>query len=142
MESSDEDDSMFNLMKNEDPDSLALKLSDFLGSSQNSEFREKCAELLYKLLIDDGEGHIWNNLSRSTQSTIKCILVVCITLEESTSIIKHLCDTVSDLCDLFLPSDNWPELLPFLHECLNSNSNKLKRLFFLNLFQVFRNISP
>ncbi|KAH0727959.1 hypothetical protein KY285_003650 [Solanum tuberosum] len=128
MERSGENDSILNMMKLKDPDSLALKLSDFLSSSQNSDFREKCAKILYELLVGDGEGCIWNNLSSSTQSTIKCILVVRIRLEESESIIKHLCYSFSNL---FLPSDSWPELLPFLHECVNSNSNKLRDSFFL-----------
>ncbi|KAH0733679.1 hypothetical protein KY289_004867 [Solanum tuberosum] len=128
MERSGENDSVLNMMKLKDPDSLALKLSDFLSSSQNSDFREKCAKILYELLVGDGEGCIWNNLSSSTQSTIKCILVVRIRLEESESIIKHLSYSFSNL---FLPSDSWPELLPFLHECVNSNSNKLRDSFFL-----------
>ncbi|KAG5628442.1 hypothetical protein H5410_000159 [Solanum commersonii] len=128
MERLGENDSILNMMKLKDPDSLALKLSDFLSSSQNSDFREKYAKILYELLVGDGEGCIWNNLSSSTQSTIKCILIVRIRLEESESIIKQLCYSFSNL---FLPSDSWPELLPFLQECVNSNSNKLRDSFFL-----------
>ncbi|MCD7465047.1 hypothetical protein HAX54_000440 [Datura stramonium] len=51
MESSDEDNSMFNLMKNKDLDSLALKLSDFLGSSQNAEF--PFSESLFETFVPD-----------------------------------------------------------------------------------------
>ncbi|XP_059278722.1 uncharacterized protein LOC132032929 isoform X1 [Lycium ferocissimum] len=130
--SSEEDDSMFNLIKHHHPESLAIKLSGFLSShSHDVDFRENCICTLYDLLCLD-EGHTWNKLSVSTQSTIKSILVDSIKFEEPKSIIKNLCYTISDLCDIFLPSDdNWPELLPFLRQCVTSNSNKLRDSFFL-----------
>nr|XP_033514870.1 importin-5-like isoform X6 [Nicotiana tomentosiformis] len=107
-----------------DPDSLAIKLSIFIYSS-DIDSREKCVVFLRKLLTDDNDLSTWWNLSESTQSTIKAILLERISIEESESILKHLGDTVSDLAASLLPRNNWPELLPFLYQCLVSSSYKL-----------------
>ncbi|KAK6802339.1 hypothetical protein RDI58_000119 [Solanum bulbocastanum] len=95
MERSGENDSILNMMKLKDPDSLALN------------------SFLLKTLI---------SVKNVLNSFMNCLL------EESESIIKHLCYS---FLNLFLPSDCWPELLPFLQECVNSNSNKLRDSFFL-----------
>nr|XP_009770142.1 PREDICTED: importin-5-like isoform X4 [Nicotiana sylvestris] len=108
----------------EDPDSIAIKLSIFICSS-DIDLREKCAVFLRKLLTSDNDFFTWWNLSESTQSTIKAILLERISIEESESILKHLGDTVSDLAASLLPRNNWPELLPFLYQCLVSSSYKL-----------------
>ncbi|XP_070019237.1 uncharacterized protein [Nicotiana sylvestris] len=107
-----------------DPDSLAIKLSIFIDSS-DIDSREKCAVFLRKLLTSDNDFFTWWNLSESTQSTIKAILLERISIEESESILKHLGDTVSGLAASLLPRNNWPELLPFLYQCLDSSSFKL-----------------
>ncbi|XP_070044641.1 uncharacterized protein [Nicotiana tomentosiformis] len=107
-----------------DPDSLAIKLSIFIYSS-DIDFRENCAVFLRKLLTDDDDLSTWWNLSVSTQSTIKALLLKRISIEESESILKHLGDTVSGLAASLLPRNNWPELLPFLYQCLDSSSYKL-----------------
>ncbi|XP_019253057.1 PREDICTED: importin-5-like isoform X2 [Nicotiana attenuata] len=107
-----------------DPDSLAIKLSIFIYDS-DIDFREKCAVFLKKLLTSDSDLSTWWNLSVSTQSTIKAILLKRISIEESESILKHLGDTVSGLAASLLPRNDWPELLPFLYQCLDSSSYKL-----------------
>nr|XP_016458312.1 PREDICTED: importin-5-like isoform X1 [Nicotiana tabacum] len=140
MSSSEENDSeaklsMFNMIKHKDPESLAIKLCNFLSSSQNIDSREKCVVLLSKLLTADDNDlcNTWRNLSVSTQSTIKCTLLNRISqLEESKSIIVELRGTVMDLAASLIPDNNWPELLPFLYQCLTStSSNKLKESAFL-----------
>ncbi|OIT08195.1 hypothetical protein A4A49_54750 [Nicotiana attenuata] len=133
-----ESKSMFNLLKQKDPNYLALKLTDFLGSSHDVAFREVCAELLHKLLADDNDDCdddlcTWNNLSVSTQSTIKCFLIDYIEQEvsESEFIIQELRNTILYLAVSLVPDNNWPELMPFLMCCITSGSNKLKVLAFL-----------
>ncbi|XP_019224625.1 PREDICTED: importin-5-like [Nicotiana attenuata] len=148
MSSSEENDSeannksMLNMIKHKDPESLAIKLCNFLNSSQNIDSREKCAVLLSKLLAaaaaDDDLCNTWRNLSVSTQSTIKCTLLNRISqLEESKSVILELRGAVMDLAASLIPDNNWPELLPFLYQCLTSTSNnKLKESAFLIFAQL------
>ncbi|OIT34177.1 hypothetical protein A4A49_19073 [Nicotiana attenuata] len=107
-----------------DPDSLTIKLSILIYDS-DIDFREKCAVFLKKLLTSDNDLSTWWNLSVSTQFTIKAILLARILIEESESILKHLGDTVSGLAASLLPRNDWPELLPFLYQCLDSSSYKL-----------------
>ncbi|XP_009629529.1 uncharacterized protein [Nicotiana tomentosiformis] len=127
--------SMFTLLKQKDPNSLALKLTDFLGSSHDVDFREVCAELLHKLLTDDDDGDdvlcTWHNLSVSTQSTIKCFLLDHIEQKESEFIIQELRHIILNLAVSLVPDNNWPELMPFLMCCITSGSNKSKVSAFL-----------
>ncbi|XP_009774428.1 uncharacterized protein LOC107769350 isoform X1 [Nicotiana tabacum] len=124
--------SMFSLLKQKDPNSLALKLTDSLGSSHEVDFREVCAELLHKLL-DDDDLCTWHNLSVSTQSAIKRFLIDHIEQEESESefIIQELRHTILYLAVSLVPDNNWSELMPFLMCCITSGSNKLKVSAFL-----------
>ncbi|XP_019267737.1 PREDICTED: importin-5-like isoform X2 [Nicotiana attenuata] len=143
MESSEETvseaKSMFNMMKHKDPNSFALKLA--LGSSYDIYSREKCTVLLKQLLTDEDDLCTWSNLSVSTQSTIKSILLSRIKSEESRFIIQELRDTVSKLAASLLPDNNWPELLPFLYQCLTSTSNNyLKRSAFILFRQLAKDI--
>ncbi|CAN4091783.1 unnamed protein product [Withania somnifera] len=123
-------ESIFNLIKQNDPNSLALKLSNLLTSSPHHEARAMSAILLRKLLTRD-DSFIWPRLTESTQSGIKTVLVTCIQREESKSIIKKLCDTVSELASSILPDNKWPELLPFMFQCVTSDLPKLQESAFL-----------
>ncbi|XP_070044634.1 uncharacterized protein [Nicotiana tomentosiformis] len=143
MESSEEKvseaKSMFNMLKHKDPNSLALKLA--IGSSYDIYSREKCTVLLKQLLTDEDDLCTWSNLSVSTQFTIKSILLNRIMCEESRFIIQELRDTVSKLAASLLPDNNWPELLPFLYQCLTSTSNNyLKRSAFMLFAQLAEDI--
>ncbi|XP_009596016.1 uncharacterized protein [Nicotiana tomentosiformis] len=141
IDSSEENDSeaksIFNMMRQKDPESLALKLVDYLGPSHDFYTRQECALLLKKLLKDD-DLCTWHKLSVSTQSSIKCMILDCMNQEESEFIIGELRYTVYTLAASPLPDNNWPELLPFLHQCVtNSSSNNfLKKSVFLILAQL------
>ncbi|XP_059281812.1 uncharacterized protein LOC132035536 [Lycium ferocissimum] len=121
---------IFNLIKQNDPNSLSLKLSNLLTSSPHHEARAMSAILLRKLLTRD-DSFIWPKLTESTQSGIKTVLLTCIQREESKSIIKKLCDTVSELASSILPENKWPELLPFMFQCVTSELPKLQESAFL-----------
>ncbi|MCD7465042.1 hypothetical protein HAX54_000435 [Datura stramonium] len=75
-------EAMLNLIKQRDTNSLALKLADLLGSSHNIDLREKCADLLCQLLLDDISIRL--SLRVSTQSNIKNLL------KESTSLLYQM----------------------------------------------------
>ncbi|KAK6925778.1 Importin repeat 4 [Dillenia turbinata] len=69
-------------------------------------------------------------------SSLKSILLACIQREEAKTISKKLCDTVSELASGILPDGGWPELLPFMFQCVSSDSPKLQESAFLIFAQL------
>ncbi|KAG6683103.1 hypothetical protein I3843_13G153800 [Carya illinoinensis] len=128
-------ESLFNLCKQTDPDSLTLKLAHLLQSSPHVEARAMSAILLRKQLTRD-DSYLWPRLTDSTRSSLKSILLSCIQREDSKSISKKLCDTVSELASGILPENGWPELLPFMFQCVSSDSPKLQESAFLIFAQL------
>ncbi|XP_071699864.1 uncharacterized protein [Rutidosis leptorrhynchoides] len=126
---------IFNLCKQTDPNSLFLKLGQLLQLSPHMEARAMSAILLRKQLTQD-DSLIWNRLSPSTQSSLKSILLTCVQQEEAKTIMKKLCDTISELASTILPDNGWPELLPFMFQCVSSDSVKLQESAFLIFAQL------
>ncbi|KAL9455440.1 hypothetical protein AB3S75_010793 [Citrus x aurantiifolia] len=126
---------LFNLCKQQDPDSLTLKLAHLLQRSPHPEARAMAAVLLRKLLTRD-DSFLWPRLSLHTQSSLKSMLLQSIQLESAKSISKKLCDTVSELASNILPENGWPELLPFMFQCVSSDSVKLQESAFLIFAQL------
>lgn len=93
------------------------------------------AILLRKQLTRD-DSYIWPRLSPATQSTIKSVLLASIQSENSKSIIKKLCDTISELASSILPDNEWPEILPFMFQCVTSSDAKLQESAFLIFSQL------
>ncbi|XP_060195697.1 uncharacterized protein LOC132624936 isoform X2 [Lycium barbarum] len=132
--------SIFNIMKQNDPDPLALKIVNFLSSSHdNIHSRNECADLLCRLLIyppDDISTFdldicTWRKLSISTQSSIKSFLLnPIINFEESKFITVRRRYNICRLATSLLPDNNWPELLPFLYQCLADSNNYFKESAF------------
>uniref|UniRef100_A0A1J3DTI8 Importin-5 n=1 Tax=Noccaea caerulescens TaxID=107243 RepID=A0A1J3DTI8_NOCCA len=128
-------ETLFNLAKQSNPDTLALKLAHLLQLSPHPEARAMAAVLLRKLLTRD-DAYLWPRLSLSTQSSLKSSMLSCIQREEAKSISKKICDTVSELASGILPENGWPELLPFVFQCVSSDSPKLQESAFLVLAQL------
>ncbi|GMN67997.1 hypothetical protein TIFTF001_037063 [Ficus carica] len=126
---------LFNLCKQTDPDSLSLKLAHLLQFSPHPEGRAMSAILLRKQLTRD-DSYLWPRLNPNTQSSLKSILLACIQREETKSIAKKLCDTVSELASGILPDNGWPELLPFMFQCVSSDTPKLQEFAFLIFAQL------
>lgn len=93
------------------------------------------AILLRKQLTRD-DSYVWPRLSPATQSSLKSIFLACIQREEAKTITKKLCDTVSELASGILPDNGWPELLPFMFQCVSSDSPKLQESAFLIFAQL------
>ncbi|KAK6945426.1 hypothetical protein RJ641_026528 [Dillenia turbinata] len=130
-------ETLFNLCKENHPDALSLKLAYLLQSSPHPEARAMSAILLRKQLTRD-DSYVWPRLAPSTQSTLKSILLGCVQREEAKTISKKLCDTISELASGILPDGGWPELLPFMFQCVTSNDVKLQEsalLIFARLSQ-------
>ncbi|PIA53962.1 hypothetical protein AQUCO_00900498v1 [Aquilegia coerulea] len=126
---------LFNLCKQNHPDALSLKLVHLLESSSHVEIRAMSAILLRKQLTRD-DSYIWPRLSPSTQTALKSHLLVCVQREDTKSITKKLCDTVSELASGILPDGGWPELLPFMFQCVTSDSPKLQESALLMFAQL------
>ncbi|KAJ6961194.1 importin-5-like [Populus alba x Populus x berolinensis] len=126
---------LFNLAKQHDPNSLSLKLAQLLQFSPHLDARAMSAVLLRKLLTRD-DSYLWPRLSLQTQSSLKSILLACLQQESVKSITKKLCDTVSELASGILPDNGWPELLPFMFQCVTSDSVKLQESAFLIFAQL------
>ncbi|XP_013628816.1 PREDICTED: importin-5-like isoform X2 [Brassica oleracea var. oleracea] len=128
-------EALFNLAKQTSPDTLALKLAHLLQLSPHPEARAMAAVLLRKLLTRD-DAYLWPRLSLPTQSSLKSSMLSCIQREEAKSISKKICDTVSELASGILPDNGWPELLPFVFQCVSSDSSKLQESAFLIVAQL------
>ncbi|KAJ6714168.1 IMPORTIN BETA [Salix viminalis] len=126
---------LFNLAKQHDPNSLSLKLAHLLQLSPHLDARAMSAVLLRKLLTRD-DSYLWPRLSLQTQSSLKSILLACLQQESVKSITKKLCDTVSELASGILPDNGWPDLLPFMFQCVTSDSVKLQESAFLIFAQL------
>ena len=97
------------------------------------------AILLRRQLTRDG-NFLWPQLAPATQSQIKSVLLSCLHTEEIKSIAKKLCDTVSELASGILSDGGWPELLPFMFQCVTSDNLKLQELALLIFAQLARYI--
>ncbi|KAH1050748.1 hypothetical protein AAZX31_08G112200 [Glycine max] len=128
-------ETLFNLCKQTDPDNLSLKLAHLLHSSPHQEARAMSAILLRKQLTRD-DSYLWPRLSPQTQSSLKSLLLSSIQSENIKSISKKLCDTISELASGILPDNAWPELLPFMFQCVSSDSPKLQESAFLIFAQL------
>ncbi|XP_070019162.1 uncharacterized protein [Nicotiana sylvestris] len=90
MSSSSEAESMLDMIKQENSNLLAVKLANLLDSPHiTDDSRAKCAIVLQNLFFGD-DGYGWRNLSLSTRSSVQCILLNRIKIEESKSIIQNL----------------------------------------------------
>ncbi|KAJ0623769.1 putative TOG domain, importin beta family [Helianthus annuus] len=128
---------LFNLCKQVDPNRLVLKLAHMLQLSPHMEARAMSAVLLRKQLTQD-ESLVWNSLSPETQSSLKSVFLNCVQNEQAKTIMKKLCDAISELASVILRDNGWPELLPFMFQCVSSDNYKLQEsalLIFAHLSQ-------
>ncbi|KAF3616420.1 hypothetical protein FXO38_34559 [Capsicum annuum] len=71
-------------------------------------------------------------------ASVKVMLLRCIQVEESKSVVKKLCDAVSELASSILPVNGWPE--PFLFRCATSDYVTLQELSFLIFSRLAGNV--
>lgn len=91
--------------------------------------------IILNKLLTENDLCTWSNLSGSTQSIIKLVLLDRISLEASDNI--ELSYTVAKMAASFLPDNSWPELLPFLYQCVTGSSSnnytKVSAFFILGI---------
>lgn len=117
-------EAIFNECKNQ-PDMLCLQLVRTLRTSQATETREMSSILLRRVLTKD-EVSLWSNLQAQTQDGIKGELLKSLQEETTKSITHKVCDTVCELAAGIFEEGKWPELLPFLFQCVTAGSEPLK----------------
>lgn len=128
-------EALFNLCKQAHPDALLLKLLHVLQSSTRPESRTMAVILLRRQLTHD-DSFLWPRLTPNTQSTLKSLLLSSLQSESSKSMSKKLCDTISELASSVLPENQWPELLPFMFQCVTSDNPKLQESALLIFAQL------
>ena len=124
-------ESLFNECKKQ-PDLLCLQLTRAMRSSGAQETREMASILLRRVLTKD-EVSLWANLQQQTQDGVKGELLKVLQEESVRSIVRKACDTVCELAAGILEEGKWPELLPFLFQCVTSGTANLKESA-LNVF--------
>ncbi|KAF3788611.1 Importin-5 [Nymphaea thermarum] len=127
-------EALFNLCNSNHPDALALKLVVLLQSSPQPELRAMAAILLRKQITRD-DSFIWPSLFRPDSGQHQ--------REDTKTILKKLCDTIAELASSIVPEGQWPELLPFMFQCVTSDSPRLREsalLMFAQLSQYIGDI--
>ncbi|KAL2633872.1 hypothetical protein R1flu_005351 [Riccia fluitans] len=132
---------IFNHCKANHAEALVLKLVRTLQVSQQVEVKAMSAILLRKLMTKD-DVSLWKKLSPATQVGVKSQLLLCVQHEEGKSILKKLCDTVTELAADILEDGQWPELLPFMFQCVSSDSMKLRESALTMFAQLAPYIGP
>ncbi|GAV78964.1 HEAT domain-containing protein/HEAT_2 domain-containing protein [Cephalotus follicularis] len=119
-------ESLFTLCKQTQPDSLVLKLAHLLHYSPHAELRAMAAILLRKQLTGHESSFLYPTLTDSTRSSLKSLLLSSLHRETNKSILKKVCDTVSELASAVLPDGGWNELLPFMFQCVTAENHNLQ----------------
>ncbi|XP_057529235.1 uncharacterized protein LOC130807875 isoform X3 [Amaranthus tricolor] len=127
----------FNLCKETNPDSLTFKLVSTLQFSSNNEIRAMSTILLHNLFT---RSKIWPQLSPASQSSLKTVLLECLQRADCKTITNKLCDVISALASTIVPHNGWPEILPFLFNCVSSDDVNLQESSFLIIAQLSESI--
>ena len=127
---------LFNLCRARHLDTFLLKLVFSLRSSSSPDVRSMAAVLLRKQLGS------WSQLNIQTQALVKEQLLYSVQQEENHSVSKKLCDTVAEVAANLSEEAPWVELLPFLFQCVNSNSSRLKVSALLIFGQLAQYMGP
>ncbi|EOY10577.1 ARM repeat superfamily protein isoform 2 [Theobroma cacao] len=134
-------ESLFHLAKQTQPDSLSLALSRVLSSCSRPELRALSAVLLRKILTPAADSSfLFPLLAETTRAAIKSALLSTLQTEQSKTNVKKLCDTISELASSIVAIGGWPELLPFLFQCVNSPNPNLQESALLIFSRLAQNI--
>ncbi|KAK9821719.1 hypothetical protein WJX81_003315 [Elliptochloris bilobata] len=128
---------LFSEAKKAQGDFTASSLVALLRHSQQLDARALCAVLLRKVLTKD-DPSLWPTLSPNVQALVKSELLNCVREEQDRSIVKKVCDTVSELAAGIMEGGGWPELLPFMFQCVQSRQPRMVEAALLVFAQLAR----
>ncbi|CAN6465263.1 unnamed protein product [Victoria cruziana] len=95
---------------------VVVALTEHLRTAKTSNVRQLSAVLLRKKIT----GH-WAKLSPQFRDSVKSTLISSITSEHSSPVRRASANVVSVIAKYAVPAGEWPELLPFLFQCSQSN---------------------
>ncbi|KAI5084377.1 hypothetical protein GOP47_0000546 [Adiantum capillus-veneris] len=127
---------LFNICRTRHGDTLVLKLVHTLRFSQAVEARSMAAVLVRKQLV------IWPQLSSQTQASVKEQLLLCVQQEQVKGVTKKLCDTVAEVAASIAEDSQWNELLPFLFQCVSSDTSQWKESALMIFGQLAQYMGP
>ncbi|KAH7296218.1 hypothetical protein KP509_26G014000 [Ceratopteris richardii] len=127
---------LFNICRTRHADTLVLKLIHSLRYSVAVEARSMAAVLVRRQL------GIWTQLSPQTQASIKEQLLLCVQHEQVKAVAKKLCDTVAELAATIPEDGQWSELLPFLFQCVSSDTSHWKESALMIFGQLAQYMGP
>jgi len=122
------------------PDALVHELLTILiNPSANASCRPECAILLRRVLVKK-EPPLWDSVSPPAQATVKEKLLDLFSKEDNGSLHRKICDVVSDLAIhvVYKQENGWPELLPFMFNCVQSGNPRLME----GSLNMFAQIAP
>eukprot|EP01105_Mastigella_eilhardi_P013828 TRINITY_DN3150_c0_g2_i1.p1 TRINITY_DN3150_c0_g2~~TRINITY_DN3150_c0_g2_i1.p1 ORF type:complete len:1100 (+),score=326.01 TRINITY_DN3150_c0_g2_i1:71-3301(+) len=105
-----------------------------LQNSQQEQLRQLAAVLMRKRIC----GH-WGKLTPELRASVQATLLRCVVAEASSPVRRSASEVVGVLSRMTLPAGAWPELLPFLHQCIQSTNNDHKEAA-LKLFGLITDI--
>lgn len=77
-------------------------------------------------MITKDEASLWPAITDPAKATVKQELMNAIQEEPERSICHKLCDTISELGAGILEEGGWPELMPFMFQCVQSGQARLQ----------------
>mmetsp|Transcript_8735 Transcript_8735/g.11822 ORF Transcript_8735/g.11822 Transcript_8735/m.11822 type:complete len:1130 (+) Transcript_8735:104-3493(+) len=140
-EERDRAEGVFNACKKH-PALCTMQLVQVLRRSTDIGARAMCAVLLRKVLTKDMHEEtgntMWPLLPEPTKAGVKSELLLCIQEETERSILKKVCDTVGEIATVIFEEGAWPELLPFMFQCVQSGNDRHRESALL----IFGQLAP
>lgn len=141
LETSNEDrkeaERVFTLCKTQG-EALTVRLVGVIQSpSISPDVRTLAAVLLRRVIVKDEES-LWPQLNPSAQAKLKTDLLSILQAEPAKPIWKKVCDTISELAVGIVETSGWPELLPFMFQCVTANDDRMKEASLI----IFAQIAP
>jgi len=115
------------------PDALLAAVTQVLMSSTFPEARSMCIILLRTLLTKPAEA-IWDSTSPQGKQAVLSNLLVAVVSEPTPTLRHKLSQLVAEVGAKLLSQKLWPELVPFLQVCFESQEENKKRDCSYNLW--------
>ncbi|XP_057972666.1 uncharacterized protein LOC131160801 [Malania oleifera] len=126
--------------KRDYPNALSLKLSHLLQRYPSLPTRTRSAHILLSI-ISKQESNLSECISPMIQTELKTPFLACLRQEESKTILKCLCTIVTKMVlGILSAGGEWPELLNFVVEFVNSDSERLQECALLVFAQLPRSL--
>lgn len=99
-----------------------------------------CSRLLQVLTVDSSS--LWPTLLPATQQTIKTELLNSLKDEQNRSLTRKVCDCTAELGAGIIEENGWPELLPFMMQCVQSGEPRVMEPALLIFDQLAKYVMP